>query len=148
VFALAVEFERERGGEFRVARFQAAGGEMRPKLGVIEQSSFNFFRPLAKAEWEGKILRAKGVGSKLGRRFQFEPVADAPPLESDLTLSEVVASLEQAEHRDLLASLPRGWFYMPLKRKQLVAELLGTQTSERIVDLPGRLRRLPTGPRV
>ena len=78
-------------------------------------------------EWEGKILRAKGVGSKLHRRFQFEPVADAPPLESDLTLSEVVASLEQAEHRDSLASLPRGWFYMPLKRKQLVAELLGTQ---------------------
>ena len=95
-----------------------------------------------------KILRAKGIGSKLRRRFQFEPVADAPPLEPDLTLSEVVASLEQAEHRDPLASLPRGWFHMPLKRKQLVAELLGTQTPERIVDLPGRPRHFPTGPRV
>jgi DNA-binding MarR family transcriptional regulator len=141
VFALALEFERDGSGGFRVAHFDAAAGAVLPKLGVIEQSSFNFFRPLVKAEWEGKILRAKGVGSKLSRRFEFEPVADAPPLETDLTLWEVVASLEQAKHRDLLAALPTGWFYMPLRRKQLVAELLGGQTSERTVDTAERFTR-------
>jgi hypothetical protein len=129
VFALAVEFEKEKGG-FRVSSFQTPQG-VQPRLGVIEQSGFNFFQPLASVEWEGKILSAKGVGSKLARRYEFEPVADAPQLETDLTLGEVVASLEQAAHRDLLAALPRGWFHMPLKRKQLVAQLLGTQTPER-----------------
>lgn len=143
VFALALEFEREGRGGFRIAHFRAADGAMQPKLGVIEQSNFNFFRPLTRVAWEGKILRAKGVGSKLRRRFEFEPVADAPPLETDLTLWEVVASLEQAEHRELLASLPRGWFYMPLKRKQLVAQLLGNQASERVVDVAAKVTSPP-----
>jgi hypothetical protein len=143
VFALALEFERDGPGGFRVAHFHAADGAVQPKLGVIEQSSLNFFRPLAKIEWEGKILRAKGVGSKLSRRFEFDAVADAPPLETDLTLWDVVASLEQAEHRDLLAALPRGWFYMPLKRKQLVADLLGNQVFERVADVAARVMPSP-----
>jgi hypothetical protein len=136
-FALALEFEKEKDG-FRVARFQTPGGGQ-PRLGVIEQSSFNFFRHLADIEWEGKIIRAKGAGSKLQRRYEFEPVADAPSLETDLGLPEVLASLEQDRHRDLLAALPAGWFHMPPKRKQLVAQLLGSQTLESTVDVAGRL---------
>jgi hypothetical protein len=139
VFALALEFERDGPGGFRVAHFHAPDGSTQPKLGVIEQSSSNFFRPLTRVAWEGVILRAKGTGSRLARRFTFEPVADAPPLETDLTLWEVVSSLEQAEHRDQLASLPKGWFHMPLKRKQLVAQLLGATHSERVVVVAGRL---------
>jgi hypothetical protein len=140
-FALALEFEKEKAG-FRVSRFQTPGGEQ-PRLGVIEQSSSNFFQPLARVEWEGKIIRAKGVGSKLQRRYEFEPVADAPDLETDLSLPEVLASLEQDRHRDLLAALPKGWFHMPLKRKQLVAQLLGSQTTERTTDVAGRLTPPP-----
>jgi hypothetical protein len=139
VFALAVEFEKDKAG-FRLSSFQTPAGEQ-PRLGVIEQSSFNFFQPLGSVDWDGKILSVKGVGSKLTRRYEFEPVADAPQLETDLTLWEVVASLEQSAHQDVLASLPRGWFHMPLTRKQLVAQLLGTQTVERIVDVAPRLAR-------
>ena len=140
-FSLALEFENEKAG-YRVSRLQTPLGEQ-PRLGVIEQSSSNFFQPLADIEWEGKIIRAKGVGSKLQRRYEFEPVADAPPLQTDLSLPEVLASLEQDRHRDLLAALPTGWFHMPPKRKQLVAELLGSQTAETIVDVAGRL--IPPG---
>lgn len=141
-FALAVEFEKERDG-FRVARFQARNGEQ-PCLGVIEQSSFNFFQPLATVEWEGKVLSAKGVGSKLTRRYEFQAVAEAPEIETDLSLWEVLASLEQTSHRDQLASLPRGWFHMPPRRKQLVAQLLGTQIAEPIVDVAARFTTRPS----
>jgi len=128
VFALAVELEQRSRDEFVVGEYVSSNGELRPRIGVIEQSAYNFFRPLNRLDCEGTIIRVKGTESGARRMYEFVPVAEAAPIEDATTLEQIVSSLDPAHHQGTLSSLPRGWFHMPFKRKALVADLLDMRT--------------------
>jgi len=121
VLALAVEIEEADTG-YRLAEYVDEQGELRPAVGVIVQSSANFFTPLL-AQPHGKILRVQGTGEGKKRRYSFEPVADALPISTDLDFGQLLSDIASTTHRDRIAKLPAGWFHMPPKRKALVQRL-------------------------
>ncbi len=126
VVAMAAELEETDSG-YRLAEYLDERGELCPAVGVIVQSSANFFTPLHSQPF-GQILRVRGVGAGKRRRYSFCPVADGLPLPTDLEFDHLVSEIENPAHRDRIAQLPAGWFHMPLKRKALVQQLLGFPT--------------------
>jgi hypothetical protein len=127
VLTVAVEVEETTAG-YKVAEYVDEHGELRLAIGVIVQSSANFFSRLP-AQPHGKILRVRGTGQGEGRRYSLEPVADALPISTDFGFDQLVDDIASTHHRDRIARLPAGWFYMPPKRKALVQQLLGVAGS-------------------
>lgn len=125
VFALAVELEKNRDG-LVAATYVDLNGEIRPKIGFLEQSFGNFFRPLMRLDSPMSVIEVKGRHKGLRRRFELNSVADplAEIPEPGFDLDDLCASMQIEQHRELLGLLPRGWFAMPAQRRKLVWSLL------------------------
>lgn len=122
-FAPAVELEAE-GDHFRIAEYPDENGELHPAVGVIKQSESNFFAPLFAAGLNNRIIRVRGTGTKLGRRYEFADAGEALDLPVTFDFNRFEADLSDPRRAMGLQVLPTGWYHMPPKRKKLVQRLL------------------------
>lgn len=123
-FAAAVELEPEGEG-FRVAERLGDDGQLRPRIGIIVQSAYNFFQPLLRTEPAGQVLRVKGTDTGKRRMYHFTNAGDALVLDLTFDRDLFLNGLFDEGRLETIRKLPCGWFHMPPGRQQLVWNLLG-----------------------
>jgi hypothetical protein len=116
-----VELVQTKEG-FVVAEHLGEDGELVASVGVIRQGN-NFKQIIVDAELASGIIRVKGTGTKLERRYQFERVADPIPIEPSFDFGVLLDGLGSVDLVDRILALPEGWFWMPYERRQLIYEL-------------------------